>query len=46
MKYYTTENARGAVEFYLNTNSTWNYEELIRHLRTSFEAGKTFSSLV
>ena len=46
VKDYTTEGARGAVEFYLNTNSTWNNEELIEHPRTSFESAKTFSSLV
>ena len=33
VKDYTTVSARGAVEFYLNTNSTWNYEELIEDLR-------------
>ena len=46
LKDYTTEGARGAMEFYLNTNSTWKYEELMEHLRTSFKCGKTFSSLV
>ena len=46
VKAYTTEAARGAIELYLDTNSTWNCEELIEHLRTSFESGKTFSSLV
>ena len=43
---YTSESAWGAVEFYLDTNSTWNYKVLIEHLRTSFETGKSFSSLV
>ena len=46
IKDYTAEGARGAVEFYLDTNSTWKYHELVEHLRTSFESGKTFSSLV
>ena len=46
IKDYTTESARGAVEFYLNTNSTWNYKELIKQLRTSLKSGKIFSSLV
>ena len=46
MKDYTTEGTKGAIEFYLYTNSTWRYEELIEHLRTSFESGKTFNSLV
>ena len=46
VKDYTTESARGAVEFYLSTNSTWNYKELIRHLRILFKFGKTYSSLV
>ena len=46
VKDYTTEGARGAIEFYLDTNSMWKYHELIEHLRTSFESGKTFSSLV
>ena len=42
---YTTEGARGAIEFYLDTNSMWKYQVLIEHLRTLFESGKTFSSL-
>ena len=46
VKDYTSEGARCAVEFYLDTNSTWKYHELIEHLRTLFESGKTFSSLV
>ena len=46
VKDYITESARDAVEFYLNTNSTRDDEELIKHLRTSFKSGKTFSSLV
>ena len=46
IKDYKRENVRGAVGFYLNTNSTWNYEELIRHLRTSFESCKKFRLLV
>ena len=45
VKDYTTEGARGAVEFYLDTNSIWKYQELIEHRTTSFESGKTFSSL-
>ena len=46
VKDYTSEGARGAVEFYLDTNSTWKYHELIEHLRTLFKSGKTFISLV
>ena len=46
VKDYTSEGARGVVEFYLDTNSTRKYHELIEHLRTSFESGETFSSLV
>ena len=46
IKDHTSEGARGAVEFYLDTNSTWMYHELIEHLQTSFKSGKTFSSLV
>ena len=46
VKAYTSEGARGVVEFYLDTNSTWKYHELIEHHRTSFESGETFSSLV
>ena len=46
VKDYTSEGAGGAVEFYLDTNSTWKYHELIEHLWTSFESSKTFSSLV
>ena len=32
IKDYTSEAARGAVEFYLDINSTWKYHELIEHL--------------
>ena len=32
VKDYTSEGARGAVEFYLDTNSLWKYHELIEHL--------------
>ena len=39
VKDYTSEGARGVVEFYLDTNSTWKYHELTEHLRTSFESG-------
>ena len=46
IKDYTSDNARGAVEFCLITNSTWSYKALIEHLRTSFETGESFSSLV
>ena len=46
VKDYTSEGARGAAEFYLDTNSMWKYHELIEQLGTSFELGKTFSSLV
>ena len=46
MKDYTTESARGTVEFYLDINSTWNYEELIEHPRTPFKSGEIFSSFV
>ena len=31
-------------EFYLDTNSMWKYQDLIKHLRTSFGYSKTFSS--
>ena len=34
IKDYTSEGARGAIEFYLDTNSMWKYHELIEHLRT------------
>ena len=46
VKDYTSEGARGAVEFYLDTNTTWKYHGLIEHLRTLFESGENFSSLV
>ena len=46
IKDYTAEGARGTVEFYLDTNSTWKYHELVEHLRTLFESSKTLSSLV
>ena len=32
VKDYTSEGARGAVEFYLDINYTWKYHELIEHL--------------
>ena len=41
----TTEGARGAIEFYLDTKSMWKYHELIEHLKSLFESGETFSSL-
>ena len=41
---YTTENACGADEFYLDTNDQWSYSKLIEHLRMLFESGETFSS--
>ena len=46
IKDYTTDSARGAVEFYLDTKSAWKYKGLKEHLRTSLESGETFSSLV
>ena len=46
IKDYTSDNVRGAVEFYLDINSTWKYKALIEHLQTSFETGESFSSLV
>ena len=46
MKGYTTEGARGAMGFYLDSNSMWKYHELIEQLRILFESDKTFSSLV
>ena len=45
IKDYTSNNVNGVVEFYLDTNSTWNYKALKEHLQTSFEMGKCFSSL-
>ena len=36
VKDYTSEGARDAIEFYLDTNSMCMYHELIEHLRTSF----------
>ena len=46
VKDYTSEGARGVVEFHLDMNSTWKYHELIEHHKASFESGETFSSLV
>ena len=46
VKDYSTEGARGTIEFYLDTNSSCDYKELIEHFRTSFKYGETFSSLV
>ena len=31
---YTSDNVRGVVEFYVDTNSTWNYHGLVEHFRT------------
>ena len=46
IKDYTSDNARGVEEFYLDTYSIWNYKALIEHLQTSFEMTDHFSSLV
>ena len=46
VKDYIAEHAHGAVEFYLDTNDQWSYSGLIEHLRTLFESGETFSSLL
>ena len=46
VKDYTTEHVHGAVEYYLNMNDWWSYAGLIEHLRTSFELGETYSSLL
>ena len=45
IKDYKTDNARDVEEFYLDTNSTWKYKELIGHHSTSLESGETLSSL-
>ena len=45
-KDYMTDHARDSVEFYLDINSTWKYQELIQHLRMSFESCEMFSSLL
>ena len=37
IKDYASDNARGVIKFYLDTNSTWKYRELIEHFRISFE---------
>ena len=42
----TSDNARGAMEFYLDTNSTWNYKALIEHLRTSYKMGESLAHWV
>ena len=46
IKDFTTEHVCGTIEFYLNTNVEWSYTKLIEHLQTSFDSGKTFSSLL
>ena len=46
VKDWTSEGAKGAIGFYLDTNSAWKYCDLIEHLRTSFKSSKTFCSLV
>ena len=46
VKDFTKEHASGAAEFYLDTNDQWSYSRLTEHLRTSFESGETFSSLL
>ena len=40
---YTVENARGAPEFYLDTNTDWCYQPVTEHLRVTFESRETFS---
>ena len=32
IKDYTSDNARDSVEFYLDTNSTWDYKALIEYI--------------
>ena len=44
IKDYTAENVRGVVKFYLDTNSTWDYQELMGYLRRLFESSETISS--
>ena len=46
VKDYTSDTVRGVIEFYLETNFTWNYHKLIEHLRMSFKMGETLSSVV
>ena len=46
VKDYTTEHACGAVEFYFDTYDQWSYSRLNEHMRTSFESGETFNSLL
>ena len=43
LKDYTVENAREAIEFYIITNTNWNYHSEEQLLR-SFESGEIFSS--
>ena len=40
IKDYTSEGARGVVEFYLDTNSMWKYYKLIELFLTLFESVK------
>ena len=40
IKDYTMDNTGGTVEFYLDTNSTWEYRELTKHVRACFESAK------
>ena len=46
IKDYTTENTSCEVDIYLDSNSMWDCQELIKHFRSSREFCKTFSSLV
>ena len=46
VKDYMTEHANGAIDFYLNINDKLSSSKLIEHLRTSFESGETFNSLL
>ena len=46
IKNYSIDYTRGVIEFFLDTNSTWQYKDLIQHLRPSFDFGKMFGSLV
>ena len=46
IKDFTMEHTYGAVEFYLIMIEEWSNSKLMEHLRTSFESGESFRSLL
>ena len=43
VKHYTVDHVQSATEFYLDTNTSWQYHDLLDHLHVSFELGKVLA---